>query len=245
MNGGALEAVRVVITRESRGRLAELLEAEGAEVLHLPLIACVDAADGGAALTEALTSLPRDAWVAVTSANGAERIGLLANRPDVRVAAVGTRTAAVVNEVVGRPPTLISERQTAADLAELMARELVPPADVVVALGDLADDTLECRLAALGHRVRRATAYRTVTTRPDSSGWRHADAVLFASGSSASAWADAFGVATPPIVVAIGPTTEAVALGHGLKVTATAADHSLDGLVAELVRCVGRARLGD
>jgi uroporphyrinogen-III synthase len=80
-----------------------------------------------------------------------------------------------------------------------------------------------------------------VLCRPDPGAVAGADALLLASGSAAQAWVDAMGPAGPPIVVAIGPMTAAVADRLGLKVSGVAADHSLDGLVAELARIIEEA----
>ena len=106
----------------------------------------------------------------------------------------------------------------------------------LVAQGDRADDTLVAGLRRAGHPVTAVVAYRTVLRVPDRRAIDGADAVLFASGSAAAAWFDAFGTVVPPVVVSIGPTTTGMAQRLGLKVTSTAADHSLDGLVTELVR---------
>jgi len=67
-----------------------------------------------------------------------------------------------------------------------------------------------------------------------------ADAVLFASGSAARAWAAVFGDAAPPVSVAIGPNTAAAAAAAGLKISLVAADHSLSGMVAALERYLAR-----
>jgi uroporphyrinogen-III synthase len=82
-----------------------------------------------------------------------------------------------------------------------------------------------------------AYATRTRAPRPDErAAALAADAVAFASGSAATAWAEAIGSETPPVVCAIGPTTAAVAERAGLKVTAVAADHSVPGLVELVTR---------
>jgi uroporphyrinogen-III synthase len=62
------------------------------------------------------------------------------------------------------------------------------------------------------------------------------DALVLASGSAAQAWFDTVGEVTPPIVISIGPTTTRIAHELGLKVTGTAADHTLEGIVTELER---------
>ena len=65
-----------------------------------------------------------------------------------------------------------------------------------------------------------------------------ADAVAFASGSAVQGWVDAIGFRTPRCVVAIGPSTAAFADELGLRITHVAADHSVPGLVAEIVRAL-------
>jgi uroporphyrinogen-III synthase len=85
--------------------------------------------------------------------------------------------------------------------------------------------------------------YRSVAVRPEADRQRtalSADAVLFASGSAARAWAEAFGYRTPPIVVAIGPQTAVAAQQAGLKVTLIAADHSVKGMVDALASYLSR-----
>ena len=62
-----------------------------------------------------------------------------------------------------------------------------------------------------------------------------ADAVAFASGSAAQAWHDSIGTETPPIVVAIGPTTEGAARACGIGVTHVAQEHSVKGVVDALI----------
>jgi uroporphyrinogen-III synthase len=61
-----------------------------------------------------------------------------------------------------------------------------------------------------------------------------ADAVAFASGSAVEAWVEAIGTRTPPIVCVIGPTAASAATRSGLKVSAVAADHSVQGLARVL-----------
>jgi uroporphyrinogen-III synthase len=90
--------------------------------------------------------------------------------------------------------------------------------------------------------VEVVTAYATRLREPSGAERRAvaaADAVTFASGSAARAWADAFGVATPPIVAVIGPSTAGVATGAGLQVTHVASDHSIAGLAAAVAAALG------
>ena len=85
-------------------------------------------------------------------------------------------------------------------------------------------------------------AYRTALRCPTATELRRAldaDAVAFASGSAVQGWVDAIGFRTPRCVVAIGPSTARFADQLGLRISHVAADHSVPGLVAEIVRAIG------
>ena len=177
-------------------------------------------------------------WVVVTSRHGAARVGkALSGHPQIRTAAVGTRTANEIERLTGRPVDVVPSRQTAADLLEAM-----PPDGngqlVVVAHADRADPGLAVGLSALGYRVRPVVAYRTLARTPSAeerAAAVGADAVAFASGSAAQAWHDAIGTDTPAVVVAIGPTTEGAASACGLRVSHVAKEHSVEGLVQAVI----------
>jgi uroporphyrinogen-III synthase len=240
---GALSGRRIVVTRaaDQADELAELLSAHGAEVVLLPTIAVVDAADGGAALREALADLDDVAWLVVTSPNGARRVAAaLADREPGRplLAAVGAATAAAL----GRPADLVPADQIAEGLVDAF-----PTGSGVVVLAQAADarSALAAGLSAKGWIVRTVTAYRTVIGPGDlldDPDWRaardaarSADAVVFTSGSTARGWASSVDLPLPAVTVAIGPATEAVARQETLKITHVAADHSLGGVVATLL----------
>jgi uroporphyrinogen-III synthase len=231
----SLDGCRVLVTRERPGELAAKLDQRGATVIHVPLIAVVDAGDGGEALRDELGRVEDFDWLVVTSPAGAERVGATARRARaVRLAAVGTSTARVLADRSGRHVDLVPPVQRADGLVAAFTATVATPQRVLVAQGDLAPSTLADALRRAGHDVTAVTAYRTVPLEPDRSVVGEADAVLFASGSAVENWCRAFGTVAPPLVVAIGPTTAAVAARLGLKVSGVAADHSLDGLVTEL-----------
>jgi uroporphyrinogen-III synthase len=229
-----LHGRRVVTTRDEPGELDRLLAAAGADVVHVPLIEIADPLDGGAELQAVLQVLDDVDWVVVTSHHGSTRVGAaLARHPHVRTAAVGTRSAAELERLAGRPVDVVPARQTASDLLEAMPREGNGQV-VVVANADRADPALAVGLSGLGYRVRPVVAYRTLARRPSAeerSAAVSADAVAFASGSAAQAWHDAIGTETPSVVVAIGPTTAGAARACGLDVTHVAEEHSVEGLV--------------
>ena len=243
---GPLAGCRVLVTRERPGELAALLEARGATVVHVPLVRVLDPVDAGAALRRELDRLEEFDWLVVTSPAGAERVAAAAaDVPSVRLAAVGTATARVLADAVGRPVDVVPATQRSQSLLDELGAAAEPGQRFLVAQADRADDTLASGLRRAGHQVTSVVAYRTVLRVPDRGAVDGADAVLFASGSAVAAWFDALGGELPPIVVSIGPTTTAVAERLGLKVTSTAADHSLGGLVAELARVVGGNVPGD
>lgn len=228
----------VVTTRDEPGRLDAILASLGANVLHVPLIEITEPPDGGDGLRRALARLDSAAWLVVTSRHGARRCApAVARSPGVRLAAVGTATARELAIGAGRDVDLVPERQTAADLLDRM-----PPADagerVLLAQADRADDRLAAGLVDLGYDVDAVTAYVTelrIPEREERLSAVDADAVAFASGSAAIAWSQAIGPRLPPVVVAIGPTTAAVAQESGLQVTHTAAEHSVEGLADAVV----------
>lgn len=236
-----LDGCTVVVTREVRGELGQMLADRGAYVVHVPLIEVVDAnIEDQLALAAALTTSPD--WVIATSMAGADRVAAVGDLATTRLAAVGTATARRLAEVVGRPVDLIPRRQLAAVLVDDFVEANQSRQRVVIVQADRAADTLSVGLAAAGHEVSTITGYQTVLRPPDAPDLAvivAADAVAFASGSAAQGWAEALGDraigALPAIVVAIGPTTAAVAIESGLKITHVAADHSLAGLVRTLV----------
>lgn len=225
---------RIAITRarEQASELRRRLEALGAEVIEVPTIRIVDAADGGAGLRAAAAELGSYDWVAFTSANAVER--LLACLVDARsfgtakVAAIGPGTAASL-AAAGVVADLVAERSVGEGLADAFpsgsGRVLVPQAAAarpVVAEG----------LRAKGWTVDAVEAYRTESLPvgdDDAAKVAKADAVVFTASSTV------FDVPAGPAVVAMGPITAAAARERGLTVSAIAEPHTLDGLVAALV----------
>lgn len=235
-----LSARRIALTRAERGELADHLQALGADVVHVPLIAIAEPADGGAALRRALARVDAFDWVVVTSVNGARAVGAaVAGHPQLRLAAVGPATGAVLAQLAGRAVDLIA----AVPRAEGLVAEFPgPPARVLIAQADRAAPTLADGLAARGHAVETVTAYATVTRRPPDDELARldaVDAVVFASGSAVESWVDVRGDATPPVVVAIGPVTARAAQRLGVTVTSVAASPGPAGVAAALARAFG------
>jgi uroporphyrinogen-III synthase len=224
----------IVTTRDQPGALDALLVELGATVVHVPLIQIVDAADGGAALADALARIDTFDWIVVTSRHGAERVADAVRGSSVRLAAVGTATAAVLAERSGRPVELVPSVQLATALVEAFPDG---PWSILVAQADRAADTVVAGLRRRGFDVAVCTAYASRLRMPSPAELASAlgaDAVAFASGSAVEAWVEAIGTRTPPIVCVIGPTTESAATRSSLKVSAVAADHTVQGLARVL-----------
>lgn len=234
---GPLAGRRVVVTRatEQAGDLVERLQILGAEPIEVPLIAVVDASDGGAALRAALETPPD--WIVVTSANGAARVLDAMPEPcreSSRFAVVGPMTASVL-ERAGVQPALIPTRFVAESLVEVFP---IGSGRVVVAQAAGPRSVVADGVAAKGWQVDVVEAYRTipVTPRPEAlAAAKASDAILFTSASTVRSFLTAAGAdAVPPVVVCIGPITAAAATDAGIAVTAVPDEHTIPAMVAAL-----------
>jgi len=236
-----LDDKAVVITRSAsqNASLRLLLEAAGAQVVEVPLLSIEEPEDNGRMRDELLQQFDQFEWLVVTSPNGAERVAPFlaasaAAGDAVRVphiAAVGEATA----QSLGIPVDAVELVASPARSSVLVEQFPSGEGTVLLVQGDLADNELAEGLATKGWIVARVDAYRTVQLRPSAEMMipaLGADALLLASGSAASAWFDAFGTSTPPVVVSIGPSTTKIAQRLGLEVTATSSEQTLEGLVA-------------
>jgi uroporphyrinogen III methyltransferase / synthase len=239
---------RVVVTRprEQAGVLRAALQAAGAEVVEVPMIAISDAVDDGAALRDAAASLAGYDWIVVTSANGARRLlGAVDDARsfgDARVAAIGPATAATLQ--AGR---IVADLQPDVYVAESLVEAFPKPPPggrVLLVRASVARDVVPDGLRQAGWDVDVVDAYRTIGTSVDATqraSVTTADIVTFTSSSAVENFVQAFGAEKIPSVVAcIGPVTAATAASRGLRVDVTASVHSVSGLVDELVRFVDR-----
>ncbi|MEQ1873590.1 MAG: uroporphyrinogen-III synthase [Ilumatobacteraceae bacterium] len=229
-----LNGRRVVVTRalEQADELATLLQQFGAVPVVIPLIEIATEPAGAANL--ASVNMADFDWLIITSPNGAAHVvDAHAGRAGAtQVAAVGKSTADVLR-AGGIKVALVPAVQSAAGLLA----EFSEVGRILVVQAANADDSLADGLRAHGSVVTVVAPYRTVPARVTAGqqlAALSADAVLFASGSAARAWADVFGDSAPPLVVAIGPKTAAAVTDAGLKVSVVAADHSLSGMVLAL-----------
>ncbi len=231
---------RIVVTRPraQAESLASALEALGAKVDVLPLVAIEPVADDRK-LEEALRELHRYDWVVFTSVNGVaiarERAEALAA---MSVAAVGPATAEALREL-GVEPSFVPERFAGEDIGPGL--EPLRAARVLVLQADIADARLSEELRRRGATVHALVAYRTLAVERKPAELRAlqaADAVVLASGSAVRSLV-AQGGAGGALIVCIGPKTAEVARELGLLVGLTAHEATADGIIQALTSHFG------
>jgi uroporphyrinogen-III synthase len=238
-----LAGLDVLVTRPAAqaGALAREIESHGGRAVVVPLIEIVDAPAG--TVRDAVAGLTAHDWVVVASPNAAGvAAGELAGCP-ARLAAVGTATASALRAGAPERDVLVPSDQRAASLVEaLIAACASVPARAVVVQSAEGASTLAEGLTGAGWAVTRITSHRPVARHPSpaevaAAGQAHA--WLLTSGSQARAWTEVLAAVEPPaLIVSIGPQTTRDAEEVGLKIAATAADHTVPGVVNALERVV-------
>ncbi|MDP9112960.1 MAG: uroporphyrinogen-III C-methyltransferase [Acidobacteriota bacterium] len=239
---------RIVVTRD-RGQsplLAEPLEALGAEILFVPVIQVVHAAEGSS-LEQAIANLRAYDWLIFTSVNGVRHFveALDRSTSDLRalkakICAIGSATQAAIEALHLRvdilPKEYVAESLVAALEGEDLRgkRVLLPRAAVA---RDLVPDTLRER----GAVVDVVEAYRTVIPPDAAARAKEAlahkpDWITFTSSSTVT---NLLKVAGPEAlagikIASIGPVTSATAREAGLTVDVEAEPHTIEGLVHAL-----------
>ncbi len=245
---GPLAGKTVVVTRAraQASQLRTMLEALGASVVEAPVLR-VRFRDDDLVTDERVAS--RWDWIAFTSQNGVDAFFGALRRAGrdaralgtTRVAAVGDATAAAL-ERHGIVADFTPSRAT----GECLARELprVSGARVLLPHGSLAEDRLADGLRARGAHIEAVVVYETHPVPLDDrlrEEVAHADAITFASASSARFLADALGEFRPrqtTRLVAIGDQSAAAVLAAFGRVDAEAPEPSLAGLVTAVVEAL-------
>lgn len=248
---------RIAVTRPA-GRAGDWrarLEAQGAEVVELPLIQVTKDVDLNT-LAEVLQEFGAYEWIVFTSANGVKyffeefirvfedirSLGL------VRIAAVGEATAAAIRDLHLRVDLQPKKATGEALVKELVSREAMDSAKVLVVTGNRNREVVVEGLNEARAIVDQLPVYRTEETDlaadPVAGDFRArgADAILFASPSAAQSFFDQAAAlklaakARKPLAGSIGPTTTAAMKQLGLPVDFEAAEPSIDALIAALVK---------
>jgi uroporphyrinogen-III synthase len=248
---GSLAGLTVLVPRArgQAGGFSRLLRERGAEALEVPAIEIRPVAST-AELDRAVHELAegRYDWLVLTSVNGvaALRGRVEALRPGgrrgvpgrARVAAVGPATEAALRDW-GVVTDLVPDVATIAALGRQFPDG---PGDVLLARADRANPELGTALRAKGWRTREVVAYHTVPVGElDPATRRRLDAgevdwVAFTAASTVEGFVGGYG-GPPPSgvrVAAIGPVTAGAARAAGMRVAATATQHTIPGLVAAI-----------
>jgi uroporphyrinogen III methyltransferase/synthase len=251
--------VLVPRARDQASDFSALLRARGAEPLEVPTIEIRPVAST-AELDRAVGDLAarRFDWVVLTSVNGVAavraRAEALGHGPAVvataRVAAVGPATEAALR-AWGIAPDLVPQVATTAALGQAFPRftggpPRPGPGRVLLARADLANPELGVTLGGKGWATTEVVAYHTVPVGAlDPAARRRLDGgevdwVAFTASSTVEGFLRGYGGPPPPgvRVAAIGPVTAGAARSAGIRVAATAADHTIGGLVAAIEHAV-------
>jgi uroporphyrinogen-III synthase len=252
-----LSGRRVVVTR-TRDQLSELaakLAALGAEVVELPVIR-ISREISKPALADVMLEFGGYDWIAFTSANGVHNFfgeffrifDDIRSMGLIRIACIGDSTAKAITDlrlkVECRP-----EKATAEALAAAMVDTgSMDNAKVLVITGNLNREVLVKKLEEARAIVDSLQVYKTeavdLSASPVASDFRRlgADAVLYASSSSAQCFVDQGEAlrlekgARKPLNGSIGPQTSETMRKVGLNVDFEAATPGIDELVTELVK---------
>ncbi|HEX8435000.1 uroporphyrinogen-III synthase [Archangium sp.] len=247
-----LEGIRVLVTRprERSEELCFLLEDEGAEVVHVPLLELRPPEDPRP-LMAAAESIQRYTWVVFASASAVDALmealreaGMTEWLSRVRIAAVGPRTARTVEgyglTVAAEPP-----EGTGVALYEVMRSALEAEDEVLLPAAEEGRRELEDALREHGVRVTRVTAYRSqpAPLSPEAQAQLASSpphVALFASPRTAETFLEAAGRERlgSTRLVAIGPTTAAALTQLGLPVAAVAERPTPEALVEATIRAI-------
>ncbi|MBN2022726.1 MAG: uroporphyrinogen-III synthase [Pirellulales bacterium] len=251
--GGSLRGQRVLVTRASHqvGELIELLVAEGAQAVVLPVIRITDPPDWAPA-DAALAQLASYDWVVFSSSNGVRAVvdrlaavhGGLACLGQVALAAVGPGTAEAIRQA-GLDARIVPETHRAEGLVQALA----PRASgrrFLLARANRGRDVLAEGLRAAGARVDEMVVYSSEDVPADSPEigpvaeelrQGRIDWVTITSSAIARAAARLLGEDLRHAKLAsMSPITSETLRELGFSPAAQADPHTLPGLVAAMRR---------
>ena len=250
--------------RQSSSSLAGRLRALGAQVIEMPAVR-TEPICPNERLKEALEEFGTHAaqeWLVFTSPAGAdiffERLmelgmdlrSLLVRGAEVRIAAIGSGTAAALRSR-GLIPDLVPDVYSAAALGDALAKAAAKDSHITVARAAKGSEELLPPLLAAGLSVDDIPLYRTVyETNPllqetvrDMLDNGEIDAVTFTSASTVRGFTGAVKDAdyTKIRAVCIGEQTAAEAAKHGMQIRVSD-QASMDAMVEKIVELFGKTR---
>jgi len=256
--GGPLSGKRIVVTRaaDQSRELISALEAQGAQVLLLPLVAFAPPEDWRL-LDAQLQRLNAFDAILFLSRNAVRYLFQRCRQLGIQcefapsnaplVATVGRATEEAVRRE-GWSVNYVAEGRTAESLARELTSRLTGK-NVLLPRGNRGDDVLRTALRQAGARVTEVVAYRTTapeTVAPEILAAIRAaevDSVVFASPSAFQNLCDLLSAAELAEIsrrvhfAAIGPTTARSIRESGARVAVEAAEPSAAGIARALVGC--------
>lgn len=242
---------RVLVTRavHQARSLAALLRDEGAQPILAPTIRIAPPADPNP-VRDAVHRLHTYDWVLFTSANTVESIftAIAAAGLDARalhgakVCAIGAKTEAALLDR-GLRADLVPAQARAEGVVAALRPRLAAGSRVLLPRAEIAREVLPESLEAAGAHVDIVVVYRSLPPQTrDVERIRslidpgEIDAVLFTSSSTVKNLADVLGPDATRLneldLFSIGPVTTRTAQGLGLRVAETAAEQTIESLVA-------------
>jgi uroporphyrinogen III methyltransferase/synthase len=247
---------RILITRarEQASDFVELLEAQGAEVVQLPLIEFAPP-DTWKPLDRAIERLETYRWIIFTSANGVAAffLRLQTLRQDARrlgaakICAIGPATAQAL-ERHSIIPDIVPSEFRAEGVIEAFKQYDLAGARVLLPRAAVARDLLPKELEERGAIVDVVPAYRTVRAEADREILkqllldRKIDLVTFTSSSTVTAFVelleteDLKALVEGVRIACIGPITAATAEGFGVAVDITAKPYTIPALAESILQ---------
>lgn len=160
----------IISTRavEPGDTLPDLLKAQGAKVLSLPMIEMI-ASKLDDKLIKSLNDLESFDWIFFTSKNGVASFFRHLNHvkgdtelpKNLKIAVIGYKTALEL-DYYGYAPNFISQGNTSEDLLNQFYEEINPQQlNILLSLGNLADNTLSDRLS-VENEVQRINVYEVI-----------------------------------------------------------------------------------
>ena len=242
---------RILVTRAraQASEFADLLEANGAQVIQCPTIK-IHPVDVDTAYVRSTHEYD---WIIFTSINAVEIFyeRLRENGKDARafggckICAVGPKTVDALNRIGINPDFVPSHSRGSVIAAEI---EDVNGKKILLPRAKIATDDLPNGLRERGGLVDDVSLYATVkvsvgnheTIEADLLNGR-IDIVTFTSSSTVTNFLEMFPVHTPTVLLAnvkvavIGPTTQKTAVEYGVRVDIVAKDASVESLVEVIV----------
>lgn len=260
-----LKGRRIVITRarQQAGRLAQLIEDLGGEVVEFPTIE-ICPPDDYTAFDAAIENIETYHWVIFTSVNGVapflermhEKQKPVSALKQLRVGAIGPETAKALS-AGGIDTGLVPPRFQAEGILETMMPQAMRGQRVLIPRAAKAREVLPETLRQWGAAVDVVVAYRTVTPATDVSPLlrllqdRRIDVITFTSSSTVSNFVRLFKnqkldeILGATTIACIGPITENTVCELGGQAQIVAREFTIAGLVDAIVDYFAAVNVGE